>query len=89
MLTLRDCVDMCDLPPEIVDAIAEHQHLPGVLAAELGNCLACSNSGLAVIDRFIQDDIANAVEHGDLRRLGRLQHVLERFHHSHPGLPSA
>jgi hypothetical protein len=80
---------MCDLPPEIVDVIAAHEHLPAVLAAELGNCLACSNSGLALIHRFIQDQVGEALEHGDSRHLDHLLGTLARFRDGHPGLPPA
>lgn len=88
MLTLQDCLDMCDLTPEIIDAIAEHERLPAILAAELGNCLACSNGGLAVIHQFILDDMAEATGRGDHRHLARLEHTLTDFRHSHPGMPA-
>ena len=39
MLTLVDCLDLCDLGREEIEAIAEHEHLPEVIAAELGNYL--------------------------------------------------
>ncbi len=86
MLTLRDCLDMCDLSPEIVEAIADHEHLPGILAIELCNCLACSNSGLAVIHRVIKDGIDDAARHGDHGRLARMENALGSFQHDHPGL---
>ncbi len=88
MLTLQDCLDMCDLTPEIVDAIAEHERLPAILAAELGNCLACSNGGLAVIHQFILEDMAEARVRGDRSHLAQLQHTLSRFRHAHPGMPA-
>jgi hypothetical protein len=88
MLTLQDCLDMCDLNPEIVEAIAEHERLPAILAAELGNCLACSNGGLAVIHQFILDDMADAKGRGDGNHLAQLQRALSTFRHAHPGMPA-
>ncbi|MBC7906283.1 MAG: hypothetical protein H7Y60_05985 [Rhodospirillaceae bacterium] len=88
MLTLQDCLDMCDLPCEIVDAIAEHEKVPQIVAAELGNCLAGSNGGLAVIHQFILDDMADAIGRSDYRHLARLEHTLTHFRHSHPGMPA-
>jgi hypothetical protein len=88
MLTLQDCLDMCDLTPEIVEAIAEHERLPPILATELGNCLACSNGGLAVIHQFILEELAEASERGDRRQLARLRHTLSDFRHAHPGMPA-
>lgn len=88
MLTLQDCLDMCDLSPEIVDAIAEHESLPPILAAELGNCLACSNGGLAVIHQFILDDMVDAIGRGDGRHLACLERTLRGFRRAHPGMPA-
>lgn len=88
MLTLQDCLDMCDLGPDVVDAIADHEGLPAILAAELGSCLACSNGGLAVIHRFILDDIACALERGDRVRLASLEVALHDFRRDHPGMPA-
>jgi len=39
MLSLRDCLDMCELSEEEVLAIAHREHLPEITAAALGHCL--------------------------------------------------
>lgn len=88
MLTLRDCLDMCDLGPAVVDAVAEHEGLPPILAAELADCLAGSNGGLAVIHRFILDGIALAIERGNRARLSSLERALGDFRRAHPGMPA-
>ncbi|HSV29571.1 MAG TPA: hypothetical protein VLL76_08425 [Candidatus Omnitrophota bacterium] len=85
MLTLQDCVDMCGLPPDVVDAIADHEHLPSILAAELGECLCSSPSGRALIHRFILDGIAEAMRRHDGYRLDRMERALDQFRSSHPG----
>ncbi|MCU7817034.1 MAG: hypothetical protein KZQ81_18015 [Candidatus Thiodiazotropha sp. (ex Rostrolucina anterorostrata)] len=53
MLTYEDCVGMCDLTDEEVDAIAEHEHIPNIVAAELGNYLIHEESGILMIRRII------------------------------------
>ncbi len=40
MLRLEDCLALCDLSEDEVLAIAEHEHIPEMAAAELGNSLA-------------------------------------------------
>ena len=40
MITIEDCLALSDLTEEEIDAIAEHEHLPEIIAAELGNYLA-------------------------------------------------
>lgn len=88
MLTLQDCLDMCDLQSEVVEAIAAHEHLPGILATELANCLACSTGGQAVIHRCLMDELAVARRRGDHIRAGRLRDALAEFRATHPGVPA-
>lgn len=85
MLTLQDCLDMCGLSPEVVDAIAEHEHLPSILAAEMGECLCASPSGRALIHRFILDGVADAMRRHDTPRLARMEAALTQFRRAHPG----
>ena len=40
MLTIKDCIALSDLTEAEVDAIAEHEHLPEMVAVEMGHCLA-------------------------------------------------
>ncbi|MGE5547868.1 MAG: hypothetical protein ACM33T_13275 [Solirubrobacterales bacterium] len=85
MLTLRDCLDMCDLAPEVVEAIAEHEGMHSILAAELGECLCRTASGQALIHRFILDGVADAMRRGDRGRLERYEDALTQFRRTHPG----
>jgi hypothetical protein len=45
MLTYDDCVGLCGLRPEEIDAIARHEHLPEIVALEMGACLAETPQG--------------------------------------------
>ena len=39
MLSLQDCLDMCELSEDEVLAIAHQERLPEITAAALGHCL--------------------------------------------------
>ncbi|MBY0431319.1 MAG: hypothetical protein K2Q10_08985 [Rhodospirillales bacterium] len=88
MLTLQDCLDMCDVAPDVVEAIAEHEHLPSILAAELGCSLAGSDEGVERIYDFIMDDIARARTRGDFHRIAQLRLALHHLRQEHPGAGS-
>lgn len=84
MLTLNDCIALCDLTEEEVAAIAEHEHIPMIVAAELGNYLVHSAEGVPMIRRFITDDIKAAEERGDNAHVRLLKLVLWHFIQTHP-----
>jgi len=84
MLTYEDCLEFSGLSEEEVAAIAEHEHLPDILAVELGNYLVQSVDGQPMIRRIILDDIRDAREHGHRERARRLELVLSHFISNHP-----
>ena len=79
MLTLADCIALSDLTQEEIDAIAEHEHLPEVVAAELGCYLVHRAGGRQAIEAIIHDDIAAAQARGDHRHSAELKLVLRHF----------
>lgn len=79
MLTLQDCLDLSDLTREEIDAIAEHEHLPEVIAAELGTYLVHTGSGQRAIKDIMRDDILAAQARGDFRHSAMLKLVLRHF----------
>ena len=84
MLTLEDCIALSDLTEDEVLAIAEHEHLPEMLAVELGNYLIHSPNGVPLLKRMILDDIEAAKKRGDLEHAFRLRLVLRHFIRTHP-----
>jgi len=84
MLTLEDCIALCGLTEEEVRAIAAHEHIPEVAAAELGNYLASSPEGELCIKAMIRDDIAQAVGSANGERALVLKLVLRNFCLQHP-----
>lgn len=83
MLTIDDCIALCDLTPEEVEAIAEHEHIPEMLAAELGAYLVHTETGEKRIKRMIAEDIENATLRGDLKHAAQLKLVLKHFLDAH------
>jgi len=84
MLTFEDCVALSELTDEEIAAIAEHEHLPMTVAAELGNYLIHGADGVPRIKRMIADDIAAAERRGDRRHVLALKLVLQHFVEHHP-----
>jgi hypothetical protein len=88
MLTWEDCVAFCELSEDEIAAIAEHEHLTQMAAAELGNYLVHSPDGIPRIRRIILDDIVAARRRGDLAHAAKLRLVLRAFvaaHQADPG----
>lgn len=85
MLTIEDCIGLSELTEEEVDAIAEHEHLPEIVAAELGSYLVHSDDGQQRICNMIHEDIVVARKRGDLVHVAKLKLVLRHFLEHHPG----
>ncbi len=79
MLTYQDCKGLCPLSDEEIRAIAHHEHIPEIIALELGNYLCETADGEKRIKRIIIDDIDEAKAHGDEKRVAQLHHVLAHF----------
>lgn len=83
MLTYQDCVALCGLNRQEVEAIAEHEHIPPIVAAELGSYLCRNADGELCIRRYILDDIAAAEKRGDRHHVNVLRAVLRHFIATH------
>ncbi len=88
MLTLKDCIDLCELTAEEVEAIAEHESIPEIIAAELGNYLIHTDKGVPMIRRIILDDIEKAEKRGDANHVISLKLTLKHFVETHPQAPA-
>lgn len=84
MLTIEDCIELSGLTEEEVLAIAEHEHLPEMVAVEMGAYLVETPAGEKRIKRMIADDIAAARSRGDSRHALALKLVLRHYleHHA-------
>jgi hypothetical protein len=84
MLTLQECLDLSGLEAEEIDAIAEHERIPEIAAAELGCCLLATIDGRRRIRGMIADDLSHARSVGDRRHAAALRSVLSRYISAHP-----
>lgn len=84
MLTLQECVDFCELTEEEVQEIAEHEHVPEIVAAELGHSLLKSPRGIYIIRRYLLENLERAASNGNLRKARHLDKVITRFNAAHP-----
>ncbi|MEQ8661936.1 MAG: hypothetical protein RLW62_14060 [Gammaproteobacteria bacterium] len=86
MISLRDCMEYLHLSAEEIDAIAEHEHVPPIIAAELGAYLTENEAGERALKRMILDDLMHAADRGDVERVEQLTRVLKHFIATHPDL---
>jgi hypothetical protein len=84
MINLEDIEDMTCLTREEIAAIAEHEHLPEVNAAALGEYLMHVHRGPQLVQQMICDDIRAALHADDLDHARALFAVLRKFIADHP-----
>ena len=88
MLSYEDCLALSDLTADEIAAIAEHEHIPMIVAAEFGNYLIHRPDGVPKLKRIILDDITAARARGDVKRALELRLVLLHFVETHPLHPA-
>jgi hypothetical protein len=84
MIGFEDCVALCGLTEAEITAIAEHEHLPEMAAAILGQYLLHQQQGPARIQQMIIDDIRAASAAGDCRHAAELVAALRHFLNTAP-----
>ena len=84
MLTLEDCIGLCELSEEEICAIACHEHIPVLSATLLGSYLSHTPEGERRIKSMIRDDLANCAACGDQERALALKLMLRNFVLGHP-----
>ncbi|MGR8921940.1 MAG: hypothetical protein ACU85V_20180 [Gammaproteobacteria bacterium] len=86
MISLQDCIEYLRLSEAEIDAIAEHEHVPPIIATELASYLVENDRGERMIKRMILEDIAHAATQGDAEHVEKLTLVLKHFIATHPDL---
>ena len=84
MLCLDDCLDFCELENDEVEAIAEHEHVPVIVAAEIGSELLKSDVGVVKLHTMILEDIEIALAHGRTEHAQELAMTYRHFQSAHP-----
>ena len=83
MLTLRECLDFCELGDDEIVAIAEHEGVTEIVAAEIGSTLLETDEGVRQIKRILGEAIEKAKAQEHPRKARRLERALT--HVSAPG----
>ena len=78
MLTWEDCLGLSEVDADTIDAIAEHEHLPEMVALEMANYLIHRDDGVPRIKRMILEDIEASRLRGDAVHT---RHLLLTLHH--------
>lgn len=89
MISLEDCIALCGLTEREVAAIAEHEHVPEVAAAVLGQYLLHQQHGLDHIRRMLVDDIRAAMRSHDHAHAAELLAALRHLLSSHQAMADA
>jgi hypothetical protein len=84
MITLEDCIAFCGLTEEEVLALAEHEHIPEIVAAGLAHKLMKQRHGAEKVRSMIVEDIRAALKRGDRRHAQELFAALRHFLNAHP-----
>ena len=84
MLTYHDCIGLSDLTEEEIAAVAEHEHIPAMVAIEVGNYIIHSDDGVLRIRRIILEDIEAAERRNNTEHALTLKLVLKHFIDTHP-----
>jgi len=85
MLTWTDCVELSELSEDEIDAIAQHEHIPEMIALEMGNYLIHTHAGERRVKAMIRDDIEQARAEGHTDRVAVLKLVLKHYLEHHAG----
>lgn len=84
MLSIQDVLDYCDLDRGEIEAIAEHEHVPLAIAAEISEALLSSPEGVFQIHTMIIENMQHAVETGQFERLQSLAETYQHLQRTHP-----
>ena len=84
MLSIRDCLDYCDLTDEEVLLIAEHEDIPDAAAAQLCCGLVQTPEGVLALTHYMRELIERANACGDVHKAKLAASDCERFMKDHP-----
>ena len=84
MLSIQDVLDYCDLDRGEIEAIAEHEHIPVTVAAELSEVLLCSHEGVCRLHSMIIENMTHALEVGQYDHVQDLSQTYQHLQRTHP-----
>jgi hypothetical protein len=83
MLSYQDCVALSPLSEDEIAAIARHEHIPEILALELGWAPYRTPEGKQQIQRIMCENAADACRIGDLDTAALLRLLVHHFIEAH------
>jgi hypothetical protein len=89
VLRFEDCLGLCELTEEQVRAIAEHEHVPEIVALELGDWLVRRPDGELLVSHMVIEDIRAAERRGNQAHAAQLKRTLRRLIEEHLAQPRA
>jgi hypothetical protein len=84
MISLFDCIGLCSLNEPEVLAVAEHEHVPEIIAAALAEHLLSQPEGCRRIGAMMADDVTWAMQRGDVLHAEQVRVTLGHFVEAHP-----
>ena len=84
MLSIRDCLDYCDLTADEVALIAEHEGIPDAAAAQVACGLVQTPEGVLLLTQYMLDLIEKADARGDNEKAESARSLCARFMPDHP-----
>ncbi|MBA4742661.1 MAG: hypothetical protein H2060_08135 [Azoarcus sp.] len=84
MLSIRDCMDYCDVTEEEVELVAEHEGILKCAAAQIVCGLVQTPAGVVIVTRYMLDLVDRADRSGDYDKAERALAVCARFMADHP-----
>ncbi|MCB1889034.1 MAG: hypothetical protein KDH20_15610 [Rhodocyclaceae bacterium] len=84
MLSIRDCLDYCDLTDDEVALIAEHEAIPDAAAAHIACGLVQTPEGVLILSQFMAEMLHRAESRGDRARAEQVRRICARFLQDHP-----
>jgi hypothetical protein len=83
MLSLDECIGMSGLTEDEIAVIAEHEHVPEIVAVELAQGLLKTPKGVFILKCYISDVLEQAKLAGKGDKVKRLDLLLTRFIAAH------
>ncbi|MCL2635624.1 MAG: hypothetical protein FWD50_03210 [Betaproteobacteria bacterium] len=84
MLSIQDVIDYCDLDRGEIEAIAEHEHIPMAVAAEMSAVLLCTPEGVSHLHTMIIENMQHALDAGRFQHAKDLAETYQHLQRSHP-----
>ncbi|MBX3679407.1 hypothetical protein [Cognatazoarcus halotolerans] len=84
MLSMRDCLDYCNLTDDEVALIAEHEDIPDAAAATIACGLVQTPEGVLLLTQYLSEILERAERSGDTERVERARNAWRQFQQDFP-----